>query len=841
MNFGSSKLRYLNMMTSGLALLLAPVVSHAAKSDRQEKSGQEKSKAVAAPSNDAKSSPASLLKPPVPYSPVPVSNTRESEDPLESTSVPAPAPAPVDPFQSARQAESRGDPTEALTSYIRVLASNPRNIRALVGAGRAALKVGDAEAAIGFLARADEIDPRSGPTKAALAAALVMMDRPRDAMPLFDEALRYGVRDADIAGDRGLAYDLMGDPVRAQKEYALALKNGPDSEIVRRLAISQGVAGKMALALDTLDPLLRKQDRAAWRDRAFIMAMSGDARGAQQSAALILPPSQVNVLTPYLGRMATLSPTERMRAVHFGVFPDTGNAASAETIAMIEEGNTATASAATTANAADERMRQEFQASVAARTRAMAVEAARVKAQVEARARAKAEAEAKAKAKAEAEAQARAKAEAEALARKAEQDRLTQLAAAEAAKASAAETARLAAAAPVAPATMSPLLPSASPPAPSATPASPANNSQFSNIVAAQNTAAAPIAAPATPPSSILAAPATPAAPATTGRASIAGPSPDGSTLWTKAAPTPATIPVPKPAPVSTSASATDRLQIALPDLGTDEEKPVETSAVVAALASERLPKQLAQPPRPAPAMTAAVATTKPVADKKPSDKLTDKNADKATDKSPDKLADKNKLDCTKDPKAKKGAPAKKGCDTKDAKDSKNSELAKADCKPDPKAKKGSKTALICDTPKPVCKPDPKAKKGSKAQICEDPKALREADAKNAKDKAKDKDAKSKDGKGKSDTERYWAQVASGPNKADLGKVYAKIKDKASALVGSKSTWTSPWRGSNRLLIGPFSSEDEAQAFVNKLAGKGVSAIQFTSRAGVPVEQLPLK
>jgi Flp pilus assembly protein TadD len=260
-------------------------------------------------------------------------------DNLENSAAAVPDLPSIDPFASARQAEARDDYAEALTAYIRVLASNPRNVRALVGAGKSAVKVGDAEAAVGFLARADELQPRSGPTKAGLAAALVMMDRPRDALPLFDEAERLGVRDIEMAGDRGLAYDLIGDPVRAQKEYALALKNGSDSETVRRLAISQGAAGKMAVALNTLEPLLRKQDRAAWRDRAFIIAMSGDTRAAQQSAALILPPSQVNVLAPYLSRMPSLTPTERMRAVHFGIFPDTGNAASPETLAMIEEGS----------------------------------------------------------------------------------------------------------------------------------------------------------------------------------------------------------------------------------------------------------------------------------------------------------------------------------------------------------------------------------------------------------------------------------------------------------------------------------------------------------------------
>jgi hypothetical protein len=61
------------------------------------------------------------------------------------------------------------DPIDTLSMHLRTLAANPRNLSALLGAGQAAIDVGDPNAALGFFARADEIDPRSGKAKAGLA------------------------------------------------------------------------------------------------------------------------------------------------------------------------------------------------------------------------------------------------------------------------------------------------------------------------------------------------------------------------------------------------------------------------------------------------------------------------------------------------------------------------------------------------------------------------------------------------------------------------------------------------------------------------------------------------
>ena len=215
-------------------------------------------------------------------------------------------------------------PVERLGRYIRVLASSPRDIDALLGAGQAALDVGDANAALGFYARAEEVLPGNGRVKAGLGSSLVMIERPDDALRLFAEAVALGVPEAALARDRGLAYDLRGDSKRAQRDYALAMTRGRDDELVRRYALSLGISGDRAGAMTMLDPLLRKQDQGAWRARAFVMAMSGDVAGANGVARQLMVPAMANAMAPLLARLASLNASERAHAVNFGTVPSGG-------------------------------------------------------------------------------------------------------------------------------------------------------------------------------------------------------------------------------------------------------------------------------------------------------------------------------------------------------------------------------------------------------------------------------------------------------------------------------------------------------------------------------------
>jgi Flp pilus assembly protein TadD len=241
---------------------------------------------------------------------------------MDSHEPEAEEPIIANPMAAAREAMARGDPAEALARYLRVLARDPGDLEALSGAGAAALAVGDADAAINFYVRAEKIAPKDGRIKAGLGSALVQKEQPRAALRLFSSATDLGVAPADVALDRGLAYDLRGDNRKAQNEYLTLLRVRPDPEATRRLALSLAMMGERAGALTILDPLLRRKDIAAWRARAFVMAMTGDIAGAESAAYAVLPRYQADALKPFLERLPSLKIAEKAAAVHFGHFPE---------------------------------------------------------------------------------------------------------------------------------------------------------------------------------------------------------------------------------------------------------------------------------------------------------------------------------------------------------------------------------------------------------------------------------------------------------------------------------------------------------------------------------------
>jgi tetratricopeptide (TPR) repeat protein len=215
--------------------------------------------------------------------------------------------------------------SSALNRNLTALAQNPRSVEALNGAGTAALDMGDANAAFNFFTRALDADPSSARAKAGMAQALIRQERASEALPLFTEAVRMGVPEAEIAADRGLAWDTLGFPSRAQADYALALRREDDPEVRRRLALSLAITGQRAEALRIIDPQLRVNDRAGWRTQAFILALTGDSAGAGQTARQMMP-GAADQLAPFFQRLASLSPSQKALAVHFGHFPSDGRA-----------------------------------------------------------------------------------------------------------------------------------------------------------------------------------------------------------------------------------------------------------------------------------------------------------------------------------------------------------------------------------------------------------------------------------------------------------------------------------------------------------------------------------
>ena len=239
---------------------------------------------------------------------------------LAGTLSPAQAQSSAGSSPVAAQAGTSSD-SMALNAALARLGRNPRDVAALIDAGNAALAIGDVDASIGFFSRANQVTPGSPLIKAALARALVRSGNPYDAIPLFEEAERGGAMDSTVALDRGLAYDLVADNASAQRFYRLALTSGPNDEALRRLAISQAIAGDKRGSAATLAPLLMRQDKAAWRARAFSLAILGQGEDAVAVVNTSLPPALASGLTPYLRYMPRLTRSQQAAAANFGQFP----------------------------------------------------------------------------------------------------------------------------------------------------------------------------------------------------------------------------------------------------------------------------------------------------------------------------------------------------------------------------------------------------------------------------------------------------------------------------------------------------------------------------------------
>ena len=208
-----------------------------------------------------------------------------------------------------------------LNDALNRLARNSRDIDALLDAGNASLAVNDVDAAIGFFGRAEELSPGNPRIKMGLAAAYTRQQRPLDALRLFDEAERAGASTTMLAGDRGLAYDLVGDNVSARQHYEIALKQAEDAETRRRLAISHAIAGDRASFETVLAPLIVKQDAASYRTRAFGLAILGDDADAVAIAEAAMPRTLSARIAPYLRYMPRLTKSQQAAAANLGQFP----------------------------------------------------------------------------------------------------------------------------------------------------------------------------------------------------------------------------------------------------------------------------------------------------------------------------------------------------------------------------------------------------------------------------------------------------------------------------------------------------------------------------------------
>lgn len=214
-----------------------------------------------------------------------------------------------------------GTTERALADARERLIQNPGDVNALRDGVQAALRLGLLNLAASYAERAQQLSPGDGVITAARGAIEVHRARPREGLLLFAEADKIGVPEDVFSSDRALGYDLIGDQPSAQYYYALARRQSPDDETLRRYALSLAIIGDFETGEAMLRPLINVQDSASLRMHAFMLAISGRVAEARKVLEETVPPELAEQLAPYMDAMPRLSRAQQAAAANLGLFP----------------------------------------------------------------------------------------------------------------------------------------------------------------------------------------------------------------------------------------------------------------------------------------------------------------------------------------------------------------------------------------------------------------------------------------------------------------------------------------------------------------------------------------
>jgi hypothetical protein len=113
----------------------------------------------------------------------------------------------------------------------------------------------------------------------------------------------------------------LGNFARAQQDYQLARSASLSDDLIIRQAISLSLAGQSANADGMLLPLLQRNNGAAWRARAFMLAARGDTRESTKVAEGFMDARSAQKMERYLRLMPDLTTAQQAAAIHLGHFP----------------------------------------------------------------------------------------------------------------------------------------------------------------------------------------------------------------------------------------------------------------------------------------------------------------------------------------------------------------------------------------------------------------------------------------------------------------------------------------------------------------------------------------
>ena len=204
--------------------------------------------------------------------------------------------ASVDPrLEVADAAMQGGAPNVALGVANTVLARDPRNVPALLREGAALAALGRDQQAVLSYQRALALQPKSRDARIGLGRLRLKSD-PAEAALLFGEVLKSRPHDVTALIDQGIAEDLQGRHSAAEGNYRAALAVQPDNTAAEvNLALSLALSGHPRRAVGMLQPLATSGGgRRVQDDLAVALAMSGETHAASEILASELSQSQIS-------------------------------------------------------------------------------------------------------------------------------------------------------------------------------------------------------------------------------------------------------------------------------------------------------------------------------------------------------------------------------------------------------------------------------------------------------------------------------------------------------------------------------------------------------------------
>ena len=187
--------------------------------------------------------------------------TTDAEESVEvAVTEPPKIDEPISNFlrSAAERSQSANDYQAATGYYQNLQARNPSDISAAIGLARNLRLSGQAGEAVRILTASLQKNPSRLDLKAELGKAQLAAGLSREAIATLSDVVTRAPSDWRALSAPGIAHDVTGDPVKAQKRYNAALVVSPDAvSVLNNSALSMTLSGNLAGGITTLERAAR--------------------------------------------------------------------------------------------------------------------------------------------------------------------------------------------------------------------------------------------------------------------------------------------------------------------------------------------------------------------------------------------------------------------------------------------------------------------------------------------------------------------------------------------------------------------------------------------------------